>query len=275
MVFFSDMDGTFLDSRKAVPEVNLRALDALAGRGIEFVPCTGRPLSGLAPELLRHPAVRHAITSNGASVYAVDETGSPSLVHASPLALDKALEVLGIARGRDVTFDVFADGDCLLRRDLLERIPEFVDDPYVVRSMVDTRTPVDEEPEETLRRVGTIERVAMYWKDPADRDGILEGLERVGGIAVTRSYPTNIEVMDARCSKGAGMAWLCAEIGVPVSDAVAFGDNLNDVTMIRAAGRGVAVANAEPEARAAADAACPSNDEGGVGRFILESLGAA
>ena len=61
-------------------------------------------------------------------------------------------------------------------------------------------------------------------------------------------------------------------MGEPVEDAVAFGDNLNDLSMVQAAGTGVAVANAEAEIREAADIVCGSNDKAGVGRFIMDML---
>ena len=57
MIFFSDMDGTFLTSTKQVSDMGWRALDALAAAGVEFVPCTGRPLSGIPAEVLAHPSV--------------------------------------------------------------------------------------------------------------------------------------------------------------------------------------------------------------------------
>ena len=171
-----------------------------------------------------------------------------------------------------MTFDIFADGRCYLRRDLFERIDEFARDPYIARSMRDNRTPVDEQPPETLARVRTLERVSVYWRDPADRDAVLAGLARLQGIDVTRSYPMNIEVMDAAASKGSALGWLCDHLGIPRGHSLGFGDNLNDIPLIEAAGTGVAVANAEPEVRAAADVVCASNDEDGVGRFILDAL---
>lgn len=54
MIFFSDMDGTFLTSTKQVSDMGWRALDALAAARVEFVPCTGRPLSGIPAEVLAH-----------------------------------------------------------------------------------------------------------------------------------------------------------------------------------------------------------------------------
>lgn len=279
MIVFSDMDGTFLTTDKRVSERSMQALDKLAEHGIEFVPCTGRALVGIPQEVLAHPSVHYAVSSNGAVVsrIACDVEGAVSseTLRRVPLSRAKALEVLQIARAHDVTFDIFADGHSYLRRDLYDRLAEFVpDDPGTLDSIRWNRTPVDEEPEQTLARIHTLERLAMYWHDPRDRDEILDALSRVDGIAVTRSFPMNIEVMDKSASKGASMSWLVAELGGTLADTIAFGDNFNDIEMLEAAGLGVAVANAEDEVRAAADRVTVSNDDDGVARVILEHLDA-
>ena len=274
MIVFSDLDGTFLTSKKELSARNRAALDALAAEGVDFVPCTGRPLSGISPAILAHPAVRFAVSANGATVSELD-AGDPArarTIRSTPLDRATALAVWDIARDYDVTFDIFADDACYLRRDLMARIPEFARDPYIARSMIETRTAVDEEPPATIARVRTLERVSMYWRDPRDRDEILARLARIPGIDITRSYPMNIEVMDAAASRGSALTWLCNHVGIACADAIAFGDNINDIPMIEAAGCGVAVANAEPEVRAAADVVCASNDEDGAGAFILDRL---
>ena len=276
MIFFSDLDGTFLDSEKRVDDLCWRALDALTERGWEFVPCSGRPLAGIPREILDHPAVHFAVSANGATVSELgtgtDRLAGARTIHSAPLTREHALACWELTRGRDVTFDIFADGHCYLRRDLFERIDEFAGDPYMAQSMRDTRTPVDEEAPETLARVRNLERVSMYWRDPRDRDELLRALHKIEGIDITRSYPMNIEIMEAGASKGGALRWLCRHLDEPVEDAVAFGDNLNDLSMVQAAGTGVAVANAEAEVREAADAVCGSNDEAGVGRFIMDTL---
>lgn len=276
MICFSDMDGTFLTSRKEISALNLEALDGLAAAGMFFVPCTGRPLRGVLPTLREHPAVRYVVTTNGAAIYELDEhdpsLGAARLLHATLLDRDRALAVWEAVRGLDVTFDIFADGVCYLRRDLIARIPEFVADPFIARSMMDNRIPVDEEPPATLARVHELDRISVYWHDPCDRDAVAEVLHQIEDVEVTSSFTQNFEIMGPGASKGAALAWLCDHLGIPVADAVAFGDHLNDISMIEAAGTGVAVANAEPEVRAAADVVARSNDESGVGRFILERL---
>ena len=82
----------------------------------------------------------------------------------------------------------------------------------------------------------------------------------------------NLEVSDAAATKGTALTWLCAHVGEDIAGSVAFGDSINDLSMLEAAGCGVAMANAEPEVRAAADAVCATNDEAGVGRFIMTRL---
>lgn len=276
MIFFSDLDGTFLDSEKRVPERCWHALDVLAEHDVEFVPCSGRPLAGIPREILDHPAVHFVVSANGATVSELgtgtDRLAGARTIHSVPLTRAHALACWELSRGCDVTFDIFADGHCYLRRDLFERIDEFAGDPYMAQSMRDTRTPVDEEAPETLARAHDLERVSMYWHDPRDRDELLHALHKIEGIDITRSYPMNIEVMEAGASKGGALRWLCQHLDEPVEDAVAFGDNLNDLSMILAAGTGVAVANAEAEVREAADVVCASNDEAGAGRFIMDVL---
>lgn len=272
MIVFSDLDGTFFDSQKRIPNVNMRALDELARRGMHFVPCSGRPLTGIVRKIVEHPSVRYAVSSNGATV--TDVRRGETLLRVT-LGLERALAIHKLCAGRDVTFDYFADDHCYLERSVYDNLKDFIDDPFVLASMRSTRIPYDGDVEAFGRTLTNIERVAIYWRDPADRDYLEDAIAAaIPDVSIVRSYATNIEVSDVRASKGAALAWLCGHLGVPAADAVAFGDNINDISMIEAAGTGVAVANAEPEVIAAADALAASNDEGGVGAFVLERLGA-
>jgi hydroxymethylpyrimidine pyrophosphatase-like HAD family hydrolase len=63
---------------------------------------------------------------------------------------------------------------------------------------------------------------------------------------------------------------LCRHLGVDMARTVAFGDYDNDVSMLKAAGLGVAVANATEEARAAADIITVSNEEHAIAKIIAE-----
>ena len=126
MIVFSDMDGTLLTSDKQMSDATWAMLDELARRGIEFVPCTGRPLSGIFEPILAHPAVHYAVCANGASVWQLDDgtptdTSRATCILSRPLDRAIAHRVHSIAAGHDVTFDIFADGQCFLPRSVVSR----------------------------------------------------------------------------------------------------------------------------------------------------------
>lgn len=269
MIFFSDLDGTFLTTQKEITPAAWRALDAVAEAGMQFVPCSGRPFAGLDPELLAHPAVHYAVYANGASVC---DAKTGELLHRVCLGRERAETMYAAARERDVTFDVFADGKCYAMRRHYDRMAEFMPDPGMLASMRRTRTPVDLSVEEILASARDVERISMYWKDPADRDALWPVAESLDHVAVVRSYPMNIEVSDADGTKGGALVWLCGHLGIPLEQSMAFGDSLNDVPMIKAAGTGVAMANSDADALAAADIVAPDNDEDGVAQTIMACL---
>ena len=149
MIVFSDMDGTLLTSDKQMSDATWAMLDELAHRSIEFVPCTGRPLSGIFEPILAHPAVHYAVCANGASVWQLDEdtptdASRATCILSRPLDRGIAHRIHRIAAGHDVTFDIFADGQCFLPRSLYTRLDEFCGgDPHIAASLKRTRTPID------------------------------------------------------------------------------------------------------------------------------------
>jgi hypothetical protein len=82
---------------------------------------------------------------------------------------------------------------------------------------------------------------------------------------------TLLEISAAGVSKATALTRLCQERGIDRTDVVAFGDMPNDLPMLAWAGHAVAVANAHPDVRAAADEVTASNDELGVA-LVLERL---
>lgn len=191
-----------------------------------------------------------------------------------PLDRDLAHRIHRISADHDVTFDIFADGQCFLPRALYERLDEFCGgDPHIAASLRRTRTPIDIDADAQIDKVETLERIAMYWHDPADRDAIAAALSTLPGIEITRSYSMNIEVMGEGATKGTALTWLCEHLGEPLAGAWAFGDNINDIPMLQAAGHGMAMLNAEPEDREAAAAITEfDNDHDGVARTIMAAL---
>ena len=72
--------------------------------------------------------------------------------------------------------------------------------------------------------------------------------------------------------KGSALAHLARRLGVAPEQTMAFGDNTNDLPMLRFAGASVAMANGEASVRRAARFVAPECDEGGVGKFLFEKV---
>ncbi|MDD7641745.1 MAG: HAD-IIB family hydrolase, partial [bacterium] len=88
------------------------------------------------------------------------------------------------------------------------------------------------------------------------------------------SCPQYLEVVPEGISKQTGINFLMDHLGVDLADTIAVGDETNDIEMIKAAGVGVAVSNANPAAKEAADyVTVSSNDEDAIAevieRFVL------
>ena len=99
---------------------------------------------------------------------------------------------------------------------------------------------------------------------------ILNSHPRSADFDYIRSERTLYEILPKGSSKGNLLPRLAEILGVKMSHTVAIGDYNNDVSMIRAAGVGIAVANATEEAKAAADRITVSNEEHAIAKVIEE-----
>lgn len=260
------MDDTFLAQNKHVPAANRALLDVLHERGVPFVPCTGRPVSAVPHEVLAHPATRFAVGANGAVVHDVRN--------------DRRLCVMGIrkqavlslyerVRGVETTFDIFADGEVFSERSRYEAMGSYGIDAPSLEVLRRVRQPVDYSVPQIVARVGVVEKITCFWRTRKDRERLIETIRQEPLLSRSSGHPQNFELQAAGVSKGSALVWLCEHLGMDVSHAVAFGDALNDVSMLQAAGDGVAMANALPEVLAAADHVAGDCNDAGVARYLL------
>ena len=92
----------------------------------------------------------------------------------------------------------------------------------------------------------------------------MELAEKFPDIKVTASTWNNIELNIKSAHKGNALKRFAEHLGFGLENCMAFGDGMNDFTMVEQAGVGIAMANAEPEVKRVAKWIAPSNDEDGV-----------
>ena len=115
-----------------------------------------------------------------------------------------------------------------------------------------------------------IHRISIRHNDP---EQVMRIAEKYNDLRVySNSGETLFDIGPAEADKSKGVNELSELFGIPLSEIAAFGDDFNDIEMLKECGIGVAVANACAEAKSAADYVCASNDEDGVARWLEENV---
>jgi Cof subfamily protein (haloacid dehalogenase superfamily) len=265
-IIFSDMDDTFLASDKSVPAGNIRMLEEAEKRGILFVPCTGRNVNGIPSSLTSFSNVRYAVCCNGALVAEVD-TGR--IIHEIDVDKEEIHGLFAEIGDQRITFDLFADGRVYTAEDRWRYLDEIPVTEATRAHIKEVRTCYHGSVDEMIDAAGSICRINVFYLDDAGRDSTWAAVDSRPDLTRASSQPCNVEITHKDADKGTGLVWLCNYLDIPVADSIAFGDSSNDTPMLIAAGDGVAVANALPSCCAASDHRTLSNEEGGVGRYIL------
>jgi hypothetical protein len=90
-------------------------------------------------------------------------------------------------------------------------------------------------------------------KDSVTRERLWDILQQHQQFELSMASPAKLDVNPRTVSKGNAVAALCQARGIDPSQVMAIGDGINDISLLRWAGYGIAMGNAEPEVKSAAD----------------------
>lgn len=257
-----DLDGTLLDSSKNLSPVNLAALERAAAAGIELVPTTGRFFSAMPAPIRELPFLRYAITINGA---AVSDLRAGKTIYQAEMPWRLALDIMRELDPLPVVYDCYMGNRAYMTAALKERIDDMVSSPHYRRMLRDLRISVPDLKEYLMEQKKDVQKIQFFSPDEALRKRLLKELPlRYENIYASTSVPDNVEINQIHANKGEALMVLADYLGVPRDATMAFGDGLNDLSMIKDAGIGVAMANACGEAKELAGWIAPSCDEDGV-----------
>ena len=262
-----DLDGTLLDSSKRLSDGNRVALEAAAANGVHIVPTTGR-FFGMMPACVRDlPFVRYAITVNGAQVY--DRMTDIALVR-EEIPLETAIGLMRLLDKYDVIYDCYRNNWGWMSGAFKAKATYYATDAHYLKMIEDFRRSVPELKVhlETTAAEGDVQKIMLFTRLDGDH-GLLKAIaDEVSAafpdVKVTSSTWNNLEINARTAHKGVALKRFAETLGLTLANCMAFGDGLNDLTMIEAAGVGVAMSNACPEVLSAAVYTTLSNDEDGV-----------
>lgn len=256
-----DLDDTLLGRDHLISARNNAAVRTLAARGVVCVIASGRmheATTKYADALgLNDPIISY----NGAMVKCRGEVWHHLRVPAEPSA-----EIVRYAEANGHHLNFYLND-----RLFVAHRGEWAE--FYVRQ---TGSPM-EEAGSLLQFIGQQPTKMILIDTPEVTDRLLARFTEQFGDAlyITKTNPQYLEFMNPAANKGAALAIVTERRGIPREQTIAFGDGLNDLTMIGWAGRGVAMAGSKPEVLELADDIAPPFEEDGLGMYVERLLAEA
>lgn len=235
-----DMDGTLVNHEGEVSPENAQAIQRAKEKGIHVVLSTGRSLftcRDISDELGRSS---YLVTVNGGEIYDHEY----NLVDSIPLDLDLVKQLWKLKEEHDVYFWSSTS-----------------------QGLFNTNNPFDQE-------IDTYNWLKFGFdiQDDDVRKVMMDELVKNEALEITNSSPTNIEINPAGVNKAAALVKVCKWLDLSMEQVMAVGDSMNDIAMIREAGFGVAMGNAQEAVKEAADWVTGINTDHGVAQAIDKVL---
>ncbi|ADV42584.1 Cof-type HAD-IIB family hydrolase [Bacteroides helcogenes] len=251
-----DLDGTLTNSKKEISPRNLHSLLQLQQSGVRLVLASGRPTYGIAPlaeQLQMKEHNGYILSYNGGEII---DWSTGELLYKNLLP-DDVLPILYQASTHNRQTILTYDNEFVLT--------ENPDDPYVQKEAFLNKMQIRhignflQETPRPLPKCLIVGEPEQLIKTETELSQRLQTQ-----ISVYRSEPYFLELVPLGIDKARSLAVLLNKLGIPREEMMAMGDGYNDLSMIKYAGLGVAMNNAQTSVKEAADYIAPSNDEDGV-----------
>lgn len=269
-LYVSDMDGTLLSSDSRVSAESARIISELSAEGALITVATARTPATVVPLLADTRIAAEAIVMTGAARW---DFRRGCFAHTHRIAAESTRRIIEICASRGAHPFVYIEApdgrtmDVYHAAAAMNRAEEsfYLERRHLKLKRFHLCKPV---PADALERT-----LLMFAMGPRENIEEIAELIRMSSDCNVSCYPDifnenigNLEIQAPGISKASAIRSLAAELGVERT--VVFGDNLNDLPMFAIADEAVAVANAEPEVKAAATIIIGPNYTDAVARFI-------
>lgn len=254
-----DLDDTLLRSDLTVSDYTVDVLRRAADRGIIILPASGRTRDSMFPTVQRIGCADAFISCNGADVWTPDR----ELIMQELLPVALAHEVARYAADRGVYCQTYSPSRFYFSVDN-EYAVSYASSSSLEGEFVGDLTAFIQSPVTKLLMMDTPEKIAALYEEAKTIFA--------GRASMTCSKPYFLECNPLKATKGNALKWCADHFGFRMDELLTFGDSLNDVSMLAAAGIGVAMGNAREDVKAMGFPVCLTNDEDGVARYIEEYI---
>ncbi len=261
-----DMDGTLLNSKGVVSEENIKALDYLKEKGVKTVIATGRPLELLKKYTIELEVDEYVISCNG-SVIAHPFNGN--VIHENVIDKDVVISIVEMCEENGYGYLLYTK-DAVVSKDnerlrLFKRMGKDFPKEHLANI-------IETEDSNYIKNNYSPNKILITEKDPIKYEELKEKLSEYEGIEFSQSWRGALDVSPVGDNKGNAVKKLSEYFGILQEEIITFGDNLNDLSMIKFAGMGVAMSNGEDELKEVANYITSTNDENGVAKAIYKFI---
>lgn len=261
-ILFTDLDDTLLTSDKGISDKDLDSISKLTRLGHKFVIATGRPFYS-ADKLCKEygfigPGF-YVVASNGGVIYDYDKK---DFILKNTLPFDYVEHVFELARKANLHVHTYTDTYVASERDTdeIKMYSSKIKMPYKVLDSIPRDLPGEPPKVIVISFNGRdtlipFEKSLHPWID--------------GKASTVFSANTLLEILPLGSTKGGAVVSLCNHFGIPIANAICCGDEENDISMIDAAGIGVAMKNGRDLVKAHADyVTTHTNNESAISEVI-------
>lgn len=238
----SDLDGTLRNSKGEISKENIRAINYFKENGGLFTLCTGRNYR-YAQELEREGLFVNTvfIALNGAVIY---DRKSGKMLYGNPMNREK----LGDIEKFTYENKSYLENITIHTEESFDSFEYLTEDRKLYKIVFTTKN---------------TDATKIFKKKLKERYSDQD-------FFITTSWPTGIEILDRKSTKGECVKIIKNYIDTEIEKIVCVGDFENDITMLKEADISYAVENAIQPVKDAADYVTVSNDENALAKIISE-----
>lgn len=270
----TDLDGTLLFRHVSVSNENKRALKLLHEEKVAVAITTGRNVALVSQELREIPGIKYIITSNGAAIY---ENNPVQLVYKNLISHDVLLDYVKKVSSLAYSIQVLyldrmvstKDEDTLHFFEIMNKEknenPEYKNLGYFDQEVVF----VDNMVEYLEKNIEDAAKIDIIFRDDAlflDNEKILEKQNILSRVIC---FKNSIEVTNIGVSKGEALKKICNMMNISITEALAFGDSGNDISMKEVGADFCAMGNSDDDMKRIADLVTDECDDSGFAHMIF------
>lgn len=249
-ILFFDVDGTLYNEEKKIPQSAKEAVWKARQNGYEIAVATGRA-PFMIQSVLEELQIDTYVTFNGQYV-----VHKGDVIFEDGVPVDQLTDIIKFGHERNHPV-VFIDDK--------KMIASVKDDNFIEESLGTLHYPYPAiDPSFYKKHVVYQTLIFMEEKD----EQVYK--EKFSEVQFVRWHPFSCDILPKKGSKARGIKILLEKMGIPLKNAFAFGDGLNDIEMLQTVGTGVAMGNAHHQVKRVADVIADHVDNDGLAKIMKQ-----